>query len=761
MKNLSWLISNYLTRAVVPYFLVSWLLLSVVLFVQQGSHYSDIFFNANIPRNIIWQLTLALIPNVVAFTCPMAVLIGVVIGLSKMQSDNELIALRAAGIGNLQIIFPVLILGIFLSSLTLFINIDGIPFAARIVKKVALQTALYKLESPIEPGVFNTEVNGFTIYVKDGDLQKGTWKNIFIYNEDQVSKKTRLITSQEGRIDSMGDVSELVLLNALVSTISNENGQDKLVSENLRQFRFNVPTRRGEIFQKISRTDATPEELGLNELLKFAASKTGKEKTEAEIIWQRRIILSLNPLIFALLGAALVIRFTRGGQGFGIVLALVSIVIHYLLTLLGEQLARTNQISVVTAGSIPVVSSVFAVLWFFLSKRFLFNNSFNFADFRFKKNLFSISTKPGKRKSRFNLQTGLLDFDITYGLIKYFLLTFCFLTSIYLIFTAFELWKFAGDIDGGFFILIEYLFYLIPFIYIQLAPTGLMIAILAVFVVKSRQNEIITWTSAGQSIYRLLLPCFILMSAAGIFNWQFQERILPAANRKQDELRGYIRSRGKTSVKTGKFWIAEQERIFSFEMDESAANINRQVTNLSVYEFSDNHSVLERIYKTPSAVWEKDTIRFSGNAVETVWNNGKVTVNTTANLKIEQKVNPFANFQLKPNHLTAAEIKNLAERSESESMRRSYEVALQKKYATLFLPFVIALFTLPFSLSLNRQKKAAAIGYAVVVWLLFTGATSVFEQFGINDFISPNLAVWSPIFLFAILGAYLISRIKT
>jgi hypothetical protein len=58
------------------------------------------------------------------------------------------------------------------------------------------------------------------------------------------------------------------------------------------------------------------------------------------------------------------------------------------------------------------------------------------------------------------------------SLIKYLLLTLGFLSSIYIIFTAFELWKFAGTIDNGFVLLIKYLIFLIPFIYIQLSSVG-------------------------------------------------------------------------------------------------------------------------------------------------------------------------------------------------------------------------------------------------------------------------------------------------
>src|SRR5688572_20178172 len=140
--RLSLTISRYLIGAILPYFIFSWLLLSVILFVQQASRFADIFFSVNIPANLVWQLTVALIPNVIAFTCPMAMLVGTVIGLTKMQGDSELVAIRAAGVGNLQIALPILILGILLSVFAFFVNLKGVPLAAALVRSVALQTAI-------------------------------------------------------------------------------------------------------------------------------------------------------------------------------------------------------------------------------------------------------------------------------------------------------------------------------------------------------------------------------------------------------------------------------------------------------------------------------------------------------------------------------------------------------------------------------------------------------------------------------------------
>ncbi len=767
MKRLSWLISKYLIQAVLPYFIFSWLLLSVILFVQQASRFSDIFFSVNIPKNLVWQLTFALVPNVIAFTCPMAVLVGVIIGLSRMQGDSELIAIRSTGVGNFQITVPIIFLGVILSLFTFLINLYGIPLAAQIVRQVALRTALYKLESPIEPGVFNTEINGYTIYVKNGDFEKGAWQNIFIYNEDKANNQMRLITSKSGRIDFNEDVSELVLDNAIVNTIPIENQfaktekTEKLVSENVGQIRIAVETKRGEIIEKLSKTDETPEELGLQELAQYARTKEGKEKTEAQILWQRRIILSITPLIFALLGTALILRFTRGGRGFGIFLALLSLVVYYLLALFGEQLARTNAISVVGAGLIPLAASFAVIFWFFLSKRFLPQNLFVNLKKYFKFNNFSKPKKTSKRNSYVNLTTGILDFDIILNLLKYFFLTFAFLTVIYMIFTAFELWKFAGEIPNGFSLLIKYLFFLLPFIYLQLAPSALMIATLATFVIKSRQNEIVSWTAAGQSVYRLLLPCFGLMILLGFVNWGIQELVAPETNKTQDNLRAQIRSRGIMANKEGKIWVANDKRIYSFELAEAKTESNQKVKNLLIYEYSDDQTRLQTIYRAPEAVWETDKIKFFGSASKQVWTYGKAEISPIVGGEITENSNPFNNLNEKPSHLNRRETQEQIERSESELERRNFAVALEKKYTTLFLPFVITLFTAPFALSLSRKGRVVTVGYAVAVWLLFMGVTSTFEQFGLNGIIAPKFAVWSPLFLFSIIGAFLISKVRT
>jgi LPS export ABC transporter permease LptF len=776
MKRFGWLISRYLLQAVLPYFIFTWLLLSVILFVQQASRFSDIFFSVNLPSSLVWQLTFALAPNVIAFTCPMAVLIGVIIGLARMQGDSELTAVRSAGVGNFQIAIPIVFLGILLSIFAFFINLKGVPLAAQIVRKVAVQSAIKKLESPIEPGVFNTEINGFTIYVKNVDFEKGTWKNIFIYTEDLQTNETRLITSKNGRIDFNDENNELVLEDAIITTFPGQTekneqikrakkAEKKYVSESVGNIRFAINTKRSELIEKINRGEITAEEMGLSELAQFARTKQGIERIEAEVLWQRRVMLSITPLLFALLGIALNLRFNRGGRGFGIFLALVSLVVYYLLALFGEQMARTEKLSPFAGSLLPVVVSGSLIGWLFLSSRAFssvpLNNFKKKINFDFGKR-FSLN-KPGKSGKNFfiGLLYGILDFDIISSLLKYLLLTLGFLSSIYIIFTAFELWKFAGTIDNGFVLLIKYLVFLIPFIYIQLVPSAVMIAILATYVIKSRRNEIVTWTAAGQSIYRLLFPCFLLMGCLGIINWQIQERILPETNQIQDVLRNQMRNRGITAKKEGKYWVATDERIYSFQIEENAVFDSQTIKNLSVYDFSPNELRLQTVYRIPEAFWNFDRIIFKSEAVKSSLMDGQIAIEIVPNGELTEKNNPFNELTKKPNHLNASETFEQMKNTESETERRTYAVALEKKFTTGVLPFIITLFTAPFALSLSRRGKVATVGYAVAVWLVFMGYTSYFEQFGLSGYLSPAMAVWSPLFLFTIFGIYMMSKVKT
>src|SRR5207244_1716316 len=119
-----------------------------------------------------------------------------------------------AGVGTWTLLWPALLIGVLAMGATTFLHLREAPQAARDLRRAALQGALRKLDSPVEPHTFNTEIPGYVIYVKDGDKSQGTWGRVFIYAQ-QPDGSTRIVTARSGRIDSSNEKSELVLSDAL------------------------------------------------------------------------------------------------------------------------------------------------------------------------------------------------------------------------------------------------------------------------------------------------------------------------------------------------------------------------------------------------------------------------------------------------------------------------------------------------------------------------------------------------------------------
>ncbi|MFV0389873.1 MAG: LptF/LptG family permease [Pyrinomonadaceae bacterium] len=764
MRKFSTILARYTFAAILPYFFISWLVLSVIVFVQQAGKHSDLLFSNSIPSTLIWQLMLALIPNVIAFTSPVAALVGVVIGIARMQGDSEVVSIRAAGVGNLQFAIPVVVLGISLLIFALFINLFGVPFAAQIVRKVGIQAAIYKLESPIEPGVFNDEIEGLTIFVKDGDIETGTWKNIFIFQRQESETEGRLITAKEGRIDSSSDNSELSLSGAQIVSLDAKGNILKISDENVQNLSFGIPTKRKELIERLRVLKESPDEMGLAELYSHSRTLRGKEETDSLVLLYRKILLSLTPLLFSLLGFALVTKFDRGGKGFGVFLSLFALVAYYLFALLSEQIARTGVVAPVFTLILPLLLSSIVIIWLLASQRFSIGGRIDVPKFSLGIAKHRSKPKPFRERSALlNFRTRILDYNLITGILTNYILVVGFLSSVFLVFTAFELWKYAGTMENGVWLLTKYLLFLLPFIYLQIAPTALMIATLATYIIKSRRNEIIIWAAAGQSVFRLLLPCLVVMFGVGLANVFIQEFVLVKSNRVQDELRDEIRTGGKSKeTKSDKNWISSGNYIAA--IDKSASDNGNRNIKATIFQISSETSRVNTIFYSTNATVSKNEILLPIGAIEITRNVrgffDRFETKSVLRLQIDY-ANLLVRQVFKPSHLNIRETKARLAEADSSREKRIYAVSIQKKYSALLLPAIISLFSVPFALSLRKQGNVITLTYAIALWLVFVGVNGILEQFGISGYIPPKIAVWAPLCLFSAIGVILLSRVRT
>src|SRR5439155_12524946 len=329
------LIERYVVRAVVPYTLASLVLLTAILFAQQTGRYFETIFHTAVPSSLFYGLALALLPTVFVFTIPMAVLSGAIIGFGRMASDSELVAMRAAGISTWRILWPVLALGLVATAATFELNLREAARAQQQLRLVAVRSALYKLDSPVEPRTFTADIPGYVIYVRDGDKSRGEWGRIFIQTQD-ANRATHIVTARSGRIDSSEEKSELVLQDAVETRLPAPDARDQsYVVERIAQLRILFRTGRSDLLALMRRRESDPDDMEWRELRRFVAKSTGPDRRECLLILHKRLAFAVSPLLFALFGSALALRLRRGSRGFGVLVSLLVLLIYYLLTIAG------------------------------------------------------------------------------------------------------------------------------------------------------------------------------------------------------------------------------------------------------------------------------------------------------------------------------------------------------------------------------------------------------------------------------------------
>ena len=102
------ILTRLVFRDVASSALLGTLLLTFVLFLQRVGKLFEILVRSSAPAATVAQLFALAVPFALTFTVPLGVLVGVLISLSRMSSDGEITAMRAAGVSSRKVLAPVL-----------------------------------------------------------------------------------------------------------------------------------------------------------------------------------------------------------------------------------------------------------------------------------------------------------------------------------------------------------------------------------------------------------------------------------------------------------------------------------------------------------------------------------------------------------------------------------------------------------------------------------------------------------------------------
>src|SRR5881409_3645315 len=93
------ILTRYILGEVVSHAVIGMAVFTFVLFTRDLGRILDLVVRNSAPLPSILQIFFFTVPVALTYTIPMGVLIGILIGLSRLAADSEITAMKASGIG--------------------------------------------------------------------------------------------------------------------------------------------------------------------------------------------------------------------------------------------------------------------------------------------------------------------------------------------------------------------------------------------------------------------------------------------------------------------------------------------------------------------------------------------------------------------------------------------------------------------------------------------------------------------------------------
>jgi|TARA_B110000196_G_scaffold226469_1_gene195286 lipopolysaccharide export system permease protein len=213
-------LNKYLIKQSFIPFVLSVGVITTVLFLQFLIRAIDRFLGKGLDMFTILEYLYLNLAWIIALSVPMSLLISSVMTYGRMSQENEITALKSAGVNLFSIIKPALWFGSIIGFLLCLFNNFILPdmnYNARLLARDIYQK---KPELTIEPGYFVDMIPQYTMIVKELDGKE--FKDVKIFSKNTSSEQTT-IYAKSGSLESKGGIITVNLQDGEIHEIDLEN----------------------------------------------------------------------------------------------------------------------------------------------------------------------------------------------------------------------------------------------------------------------------------------------------------------------------------------------------------------------------------------------------------------------------------------------------------------------------------------------------------------------------------------------------------
>jgi LPS export ABC transporter permease LptF/LPS export ABC transporter permease LptG len=774
------ILTRYILREVTSHALIGAAIFTFVLFTRDLGHILELVVRASAPLPSVAEIFFYTVPFALTYTIPMSVLVGILIGLSRLAADSEITAMRASGMGVWSF---GRILGIFVAGAWLLALLNGLylaPWSLASLARLEDQLKGAQASYEVQPRVFYEGFPKLVLYVQDVHSAQGgaVWNGVFLADISDPSNPS-ITLAREGILVPEGE-DRLHL--HLKEGSTHETDPAQLDHYQISTFeQTDIPI---ELASSENKADEqTPVKAVSTSALHDRAASVDPASARVYLIeFHNRFALPTACLVLAMVGIPLGLSSKKSGKSGGFVLTIALVFVYYFISLIGVSLAKQGRVN-------PVFGAWLANFVFFAAALFLLwqaerrplslpviwpwkrnevPGNIPAVDRRHRRretaNAFE---RASSRRRVFSASFPTLLDD--YVLRDFFLYLGMIVAAFLVLLLVFTLFELLGDIlrnQTPAIVVVEYLLNVSPYLLYSVAPLIMLLAVLITFGLMNRSNEITAIKATGTSVYRIVMPVLAaaaVLSAGLFFADQFY---LPHTNKRQEALHNQIKGKPpQTYLRPDRRWIFGQHNdIYYYQFFDADRD---QFANLTIFRIDPaSFTITQRIH-AERAHWADNLGRW---IFEQGWQRSLHTAAIAGYRTFD--VSTFPELSEQPSYFKK-EVKQYSEMNYEELRRYIRDlqqsgfdvvrlrVQLDQKLSYPLITFIMAGLAVPFSLSAAKKGAITGVAVAVGIAVVYTVVSRLSEAMGDISLLPAALAAWSPDLIFALVGAYLILKIPT
>ncbi|MEE4241526.1 MAG: LptF/LptG family permease [Desulfopila sp.] len=347
-KNKPLLLYSYLATEMLAPFFASFIIMNSIFFLVKLIPFLDIVLEFDVRFSDFIRSFSYLFPNMLVYSIPMASMMGIIIGFTRLNNDVEILALKACGLSLYNTLPPVIIVSVVFSILSAYISINLIPAGEVAMKQLFYQLTKEKINQGIKEKEFTSALGDLVVYVDDVDTTTNEWRNVWV--SDMREQQSPTITmAQSGTMSTS--------LETMIVTINLYNGSlHRAVKEQSQIVVFDTYTVNIPINLPASKITMVGIAAKSMKELKEIASLHGYDSEIGRrhlIQYYKRLVLPVGCFIMSLMALPLGLQSGPGRRALGIPLGLGVFILYYVFYTIGKTLAEDTNLPVAFAMWIP------------------------------------------------------------------------------------------------------------------------------------------------------------------------------------------------------------------------------------------------------------------------------------------------------------------------------------------------------------------------------------------------------------------------